>query len=141
MKLTNNTMIKAIDFLRLFKDKYLPQKISYAIVKNSILLGKEYEEVYLVQVDAILEKARQEGMLLLDDKGEIIIDETTGFPMTNPENPKYKTELESRLTELLECEVTIDGFVTVDEKYFDYSDEKYDALTPNQLITLMDILK
>ena len=70
-KMTNYEMVQILNNLKLFENKKLPQKISYAIVKNIMALTKEYD-VYIKQLEKLINEAKQEDKLELTEDGNII---------------------------------------------------------------------
>ena len=70
-KMTNYEMVQILNNLKLFENKKLPQKISYVMVKNIMALTKEYD-VYIKQLEKLINEAKQEDKLELTEDGNII---------------------------------------------------------------------
>lgn len=137
MKITNVKMIEYLSFFEEIKSFYLPQKIAYAITKNAKMLAKEYEEMYLPRINAMIENAKKNNWLVLDEDGVEKYD-SNGSPIVKKD---FAKNFNNEANELLLYEIDFDKWLTVEEEAFNYNDEKYTALTPQQLGLLMDILQ
>lgn len=134
-KMTNHEMVQILNNLKMFENKKLPQRISYAIVKNIMALSKEYE-VYIKQLEKIINEAKQADKLELTEDGQIIETETH-IPKVKDE---YKEEFNNELEDLLLFYIDID-YSYVDESVFDYDEkDKYDVLIPAELFVLRNCL-
>lgn len=131
MKVTNFILIQLINTLKAYEDKKLPQKISYAIIKNLMLLENEYA-IYKKQLDKIF--AEFDDKFIKDDKGNITY-LNNGLPLTKDE---YTEEFNNEVQSILNAEVSIDVY-TIDEELFNY-DDKYDSMTAKEIATLTNIL-
>lgn len=133
MVLTNNDMVETMSKLWSISDKLLPQKISFAIAKNLLLLSKEYKN-YEEKLKELL--LSHEEDLQADENGKIITNDT-GVPIIKSD---CSSELRKEVQDLLDSAVEIE-FHRTSFNAFDYFDnEKYDALSPEQIIALQKIL-
>ena len=133
MKMTNYTLVNLVNELGSFMNKRLPQKISYAITRNVILATNEYK-IYETQVNKIMEKYSDH--MVKDESGNLKINDA-GIPEVEE---AVKKEYYEKLAELLNVEIDINIY-TIDESAFNYEDnEKYDNLSPNEIIQLQSIL-
>lgn len=135
MKITNAKMLEVLNFFEEIKDFFFPQKIAYAIAKNSKILTKEYEDFYLERLNMIFDNAKKNNWVVIEDGQEKC--DKNGTPIIKHE---YIEEFEEELNELLYYELEISGWIGVDDCAFDYNSDKYTVLSPKQLSILMDIL-
>lgn len=134
-KMTNYEMVQILNNLKLFENKKLPQKISYAIVKNIMTLTKEYD-VYIKQLEKLINEAKQEDKLELTEDGNIIETENH-LPKIKSE---YAEEFSNDLEDLLLFHLDID-YTYLDENVFDYEEtDRYDVLSPVEVFTLRNCL-
>ena len=134
MKMKNQKVINTINLLDSFSEKKLPQKISYAIIKNILLLKNEYNII-----NTGLEKIfnQYKDYYIVNDNNELIRNRN-GIPALNDENKKE--EMYTQLSELLNIETEIPIY-TISLDYFNYDDNNiYDVLTPQDIMTLSSIL-
>lgn len=128
MKVNNFTLVNMMNNLKRFGEKKLPQKISYAIMKNIYIINKDIE---------IYEKSLQK---IIDSYKEYFVKDETlenGLPKVDDEHMEdYITEI----NELLAFEVDIDLYY-IDEDVFDYEDsDRYDSISAADLIQLRMII-
>lgn len=129
---TNYDMIQILNSAKQFENKRFPQKVSYAIMKNLIALTNE-SEIYTKQLQAMQNKYKEADKLMLNDDGELIMNES-GIPMPKKE---YEQEYLTELTDLLNFEVEVELYAISDDA-LDYDDaDKYDVLTPVEMLTVM----
>ena len=134
-KLQNHEMVQILNTLKMFENKKLPQKISYAIVKNIITLSKEYD-IYIKQLEKLINEAKKNEKLELTENGQIIETENH-IPKVKDE---YKEEFNDDLEDLLLFYLDVD-YSYVDESIFDYDEkDKYDVLSPVEVFTLRNCL-
>ena len=134
-KLTNHEMVQILNTLKMFENKKLPQKISYAIVKNIITLSKEYD-IYIKQLEKLINEAKKNEKLELTENGQIIETENH-IPKVKDE---YKEEFNDDLEDLLLFYLDVD-YSYVDESIFDYDEkDKYDVLSPAEVFALRTCL-
>lgn len=133
-KMTNYELVQVVNAMKNLANKRYPQKISYALMKSIIALEKE-SEIYTKQLESLTKKYKDDDKFVLDDKGEIIVNKN-GIPKTKV---AYTEEYSKELAELLSFVVEIEMPV-ISEEEFDYSDEKYDVLTPTEMIMLTNLI-
>ena len=135
MKLKNTEVISMLNNLSKYKDTKLPQKISYAITKNNIILSKEYE-YYESEINKI--KELYSTHMFKDKNGEIEM-YSNGIPRLDDDT--LEKEMIHRINELLLIENDIDMHI-IDEDCFNYDDcnGKYDVLSPIEIMNLQRIL-
>jgi len=134
MKVSNYGMINLMNTLDMFGNRKLPQKISYAITRNIMILSSEYE-CYEKSLKKIFD--RYDEYFERDENSQIIVNDN-GIPVVCAEKSE---DFASELTELLNIEINIDiKHISLD--VFDYDDisGKYDILTPQEIIMLQSIL-
>lgn len=133
MKLTNFSIINIFQTLDKFTTKRLPQKISYAITKNIIILRNDCD-CYEKELAKLFE--RYKDKTIKDKNGKTKLNQFK-VPVIVEE---YSQEFDDELTELLNIEVEINLY-TIDDSVFDYDDtDKYDCLSPMEIMQLQDIL-
>ena len=133
--LTNFDMIQILNILSQYENKKLPQRISYAIVKNSTAILSEYQ-IYKTQLEKIIKELRDNDKVVLDEDGEMKVTEQ-GLPMVKEE---YAKEFQENLTELLNLQVDVDVFF-IDEEVFNYEDSsRYDAMSATDIFNLKLVL-
>lgn len=134
MKMTNKSLVNAINTLDKYGKMKLPQKISYAITKNTIILKREYD-IYNTQLIKIF---NDYGEYISKDKDGKAKTYDNGLPVIKDKT--LKEEMTAALVELLNIEVDIDLF-KIDFNQFDYDDKGiYDVLTPQDILNLSTIL-
>ena len=134
MKMKNQKVINTINLLDSFSEKKLPQKISYAIIKNILLLKNEYN-IINTGLENIFNQYKD--YFIVNDNNELIRNRN-GIPALSDENKKE--EMYTQLSELLNIEIEIPIY-TISLDYFNYDDNNiYDVLTPQDIMTLSSIL-
>ena len=135
MKIKNTEVISMLNNLSKYKDTKLPQKISYAITKNNIILSKEYE-YYESEINKI--KELYSNHMFKDKNGETEM-YSNGIPRLDDDT--LEKEMIHRINELLLIENDIDMHI-IDEDCFNYDDcnGKYDVLSPIEIMNLQRIL-
>lgn len=132
--MTNYQIISVLNILDSFLSKKLPQKISYAIIKNEQILQDNYQ-IYDQSLQKLIDQYKDYIKL---DKNEKPILEENGIPIVDEKmrEPFYK-----ELQDLLNLEVDI-KFYFINENFFNYDDKNgfYDVLTPREIFQLQDIL-
>ena len=123
MKFTNFQIVKMFDDLGKYAQTKMPQKISYAITKNLMILQKEYQ-CYERELQKLFENYKDKTEK--DSDGEIKKYEN-GLPMIKDE---YMVEFEKDLNELLSINVDVELYL-IPEEAFDYIDSSsfYDDRT------------
>lgn len=132
MKIKNYTLINYDNILSQYADKRFPQKISYAITKNIMLVGKELE-AYRTSLKKIMDSYSE--FFEKDEKGNPV-----NLPIGIPKvDEAHMDDYTNEINDLLQIEVDVNLFKISDDA-FDYSDDKYDVLTPAEIITLSQIM-
>lgn len=134
MKIKNGDMVQMLNAYKGFEGKRLPNKIAYAIIKNTMSLSSEYE-VYSKLLTGIANKYIDDNKVKLTDSGEVEKFEN-GLPIVKDE---YVAEFTTEIEELLMQEVEVQ-IKYVEEEDFNYDDSKYDVLSVSELFTLIDIM-
>ena len=134
MKLRNIDMVVIMNNIEKFKDIKLPQRISYAITKNNMLLIEE-QKVYMEEFNKITKEF--DDYLIKDDNGNLKLN-SNGIPMVQKEVEK---EYLTKVNDLLNIEFEINLF-KIDEECFNYDDTvgKYDVLSPSEIMFLQSFL-
>ena len=134
MRMRNIELIIISNNLEKYKDKKLPQKISYAITKNNMLIMQE-QKVYIEEFNKIIKE--YDEYIIKDTDGQMKLN-TNGIPMVKSEVEK---EYMQKVNDLLNIEFDIDLF-TISEKCFNYDDTigKYDVLSPSEIMFLQSFL-
>lgn len=133
MKITNFELLNITQFLENFADKHLPQRIAYAIVKNSELLkldANSYNSALQKIIDSYKDFVQKD-----DDGNEVM--SSVGIPEVDADHIEdYMNEI----NELLGIEIEVNLY-HIDESCFDYDDgDKYDALSPKDILLLQNVL-
>ena len=134
MRMRNIELIIISNNLEKYKDKKLPQKISYAITKNNMLIMQE-QKVYIEEFNKIIKE--YDEYIIKDTDGQMKLN-TNGIPMVKSEVEK---EYMQKVNDLLNIEFYIDLF-TISEECFNYDDTigKYDVLSPSEIMFLQSFL-
>lgn len=133
MKMTNLTLVNLLNVLNVYGRKKLPQKISYAITRNLMILSNDYK-IYEEQLqkifsdfDKYIEK-NEDGSMKLRDSGIPVVDNAV------------EDDFNKELSDLFNIVVDIDLYY-VEQKIFDYEDsDRYDPLSAVDIINLQSIL-
>lgn len=131
MKYKNSEVINIARFLNTLLEKRFPQRISYAIMRNTNSFQNELD-IYLNSLKKLTSNYSEH--FIKDKNGKPVIT-STGVPDVKDE---VKNDYIKELNELIEIEVDIELF-KIPEETFNYSDEKYDVLSPRELIWLIDL--
>lgn len=133
MKIKNIDIINYKNVLEYFGDKKLPQKISYAITRNMLIISKELEP-YRVSLQKIIDA--YQDYQIKNSNGEIE-NMSIGIPKVDKE---HETNYLSEVNDLINIETNIELYY-IDEDVFDYQDfERYDAMSAQDIITLQSVL-
>lgn len=135
-KFKNSEIINAMNILGAFEDKKLPQKISYAILKNSSIISNEYN-IYSKSLKKLFND--YDEYFEKDKDGNLRIDKVTGVPLVK--DREIKNEFSKELEDLLLTEVEIDLYY-IPENVFEYDDSngRYDSLTAKEIFLLMNLI-
>ncbi len=133
MKLQNINLINYNTTLSKYADKRLPQKISYAITKNMIVISNELE-TYQQALKKIL--SNYEEYQVKNEKGEV-----ENLPIGIPKvDEEHLQDYLGEINDLLNVETEV-NLHTIPEEAFDYPDnDRYDAMTATDILTLQQIL-
>lgn len=133
MKIKNIDLVNITNLFGACSSKRLPQKISYAIMKNMKLLDKDlsiYQDMLRKIFDAYEPYSEK------DDNGEVKTDER-GIPIVDKE---HETAFYNEINELLSIETEV-HFYTISDDVFDYDEgDRYDSLSAQEMISLHDVL-
>ena len=134
MKINNFTLINMNQQLSNFAEKRLPQKISYAITKNIVILSKDVE-VYTKALNKLIESYKD--YIEKDESGELKFHES-GVPII--EDDEARANFETELNELLNIEIDVD-FYKINDELFNYDDsERYDSMSAIDILRLREML-
>lgn len=133
MKYKNIEIVNIVKFLDGISEKKLPQKISYAIMRNTSNFQKEYN-YYEHALKKILESYKDFFVKKSDDE---LMMTSIGVPLVDD---KHMNEYAEEIQELLNIEVEIQIY-KIDSKDFNYEDPngKYDVLTVKELLQLTNL--
>lgn len=133
MKYKNIEVVSIVNFLNSISEKKLPQKISYAIMRNTSNFQKECN-YYEQALKKILEGYKDFFVKKSDDE---LVMTSIGVPLVDN---KHMKEYTGEIQELLDIEVEIQIY-KIDSKDFDYEDPngKYDVLTVKELLQLTNL--
>lgn len=133
MKITNYVLTNLLISLEKYSEKKLPQRISYAIVKNMVSLSKEYS-VYERQLQTLLKQ--YDSHIKKDEHGQIMTTQG-GIPIVDDD---ASNEFNEQLGELLSIEIDVDMYY-ISEDVFDYDNNGiYDPLSAHDIVTLQSLL-
>lgn len=134
MKLTNFTVITMLNILDKFVKKKLPQKISYAITRNILLLQEDYH-CYMKSLDKLF--SDYDKYIVRDEKNHIMHNDM-GIPIVES---KVEKEFHQEIENLLNIEIEKDLY-SISEENFDYEDttNRYDSLSAVDIMNLQAIL-
>jgi len=130
MKLKNHTIIMYLNTLQKCADMNLPAKLRFAIAKNMATLSNDYK-IYAEELTKLYNKFGEK-----DDDGNLVQNENN--PIPNIKN-EHKDIFGKEIADLLNIEVDID-IHHVEESDLFFDDERYDIITPNNIVGLLDIL-
>lgn len=134
MKMKNAEIVMNLNNLSRLAEKRLPQRISYAMTKNNMILAKEYE-VYSKELEKL--NKEYDGHMIKNDKGEIEL-HPSGIPKVDT---KVEKEYYGKINELLNIEIEVDLY-KIDEECFNYDDteSRYDSLSFAEQMILRPLL-
>ena len=130
----NIEIVRVFNELMKYADKKMPQRISYAVTKNLLILQAEYQcyEKELKKLYASYEDKTEK-----DENGNVMMYDN-GIPRIKKE---FVKDFEKDLSELLSIEADVKPYL-IPEEAFDYSDnaDRYDSLSPNDIVFLQTIM-
>lgn len=134
MKFTNFSVINMVKTLDSFAEKKLPQKISYAIIRNLMLLQKDYD-CYIKSLNKIFSDYDEH---IVRDENKNIMSNDIGIPIVDSEVAK---EFNEEISNLLNIEIEIKLYC-IPEEIFDYEDitNRYDPLSAVDIMNLQTVL-
>lgn len=132
MKLKNIDIINYMNFLTSMSEKKLPQKITYAIVRNLKIIKEEYD-LYFESLNKMIKSYADN---ILKDKDGNVQMYQSGLPKVDK---TVEEEYLKEASDLLNIEVEIDMF-KIPETTFNYESEKYDVLSVKELMGLIDLM-
>ena len=134
MKLTNFAIVNMINTLEKFAEKKLPQKISYAITRNLILLQKDYD-CYIKSLNKLFSDYDD---YIVRDENKNIMSNDVGIPIVDS---KVAKEFNEEISNLLNIEIEIKLYC-IPESIFDYEDNtnRYDSLPATDIMNLQAVL-
>ncbi len=134
MKVTNIMMVNIMNKLEVFSTKKLPQKISYAITKNLMIISKEYQ-CYEIELNKLFDSYSE--YIIKDIKNNWVCTKE-GIPVVND---TVAEKFKEQLTELFNIEIEV-NFYFIPSDTFNYDDSmgKYDALSARNIFELQSIL-
>lgn len=134
MKLTNFTIVNMINTLEKFSEKKFPQKISYAITRNLILLQTDYN-CYIKSLNKLFADYNDH---MVRDKNNNVVNNDMGIPIVDNDVEK---EFNEEISNLLNIEIELELY-HIPENVFDYEDNtnRYDSLSAVDIMSLQGIL-
>ncbi|MDE7425669.1 MAG: hypothetical protein K2N51_18570 [Lachnospiraceae bacterium] len=134
MKLTNFVVINMINTLEKFSEKKFPQKISYAITRNLILLKSDYD-CYIKSLNKLFVDYNDH---MVRDKNNNVMNNDMGIPIVDNDVEK---EFNEEISNLLNIEIELELY-HIPENVFDYEDNtnRYDSLSAVDIMSLQGIL-
>lgn len=134
MKLTNVSIINILNILDYYSDKKLPQKISYAITRNIIMLSKNYE-CYTKSLDKLLYNYDN---YIVKDENKNIMRNDNGIPIVDNQ---VKDDFNKEVSDLLNIEIDVELYC-IPEDTFNYedNDDRYDSLSATDIMNLRNVL-
>lgn len=134
MKLTNFAVVNMINTLEKCAEKKLPQKISYTITRNLMLLQKDYD-CYIKSLNKLFSNYDD---YIVKDENKNIMNNDVGIPIVDS---KVEKEFNEEISNLLNIEIEI-KLHCIPENVFDYEDNanRYDSLSATDIINLQTVL-
>lgn len=134
MKLTNFAVVNMINTLEKFAEKKLPQKISYTITRNLMLLQKDYD-CYIKSLNKLFSNYDD---YIVKDENNNMMNNDIGIPIVDS---KVEKEFNEEISNLLNIEIEI-KLHCIPENVFDYEDNvnRYDSLSATDIINLQAVL-
>lgn len=134
MEFKNIELLRINSILNQFADKKLPQRISFAITKNIMIIGNEIQ-CYNKEIEKIMKKYNE--YFLKDDNGDVKYNRN-GVPLVCDE---HREDFLSELNELLNISVKVDLY-NIEENVFDYDDVngRFDPMSAKDIVELQSII-
>lgn len=134
MKATNFAVVNMVCILESLAEKKLPQKITYAITRNLILLKNDYN-CYIKSLEKLF--ANYDEYIIRDENNNVMSNDI-GIPIVdNIVSKEFNDEVSSLLNIKIEIEL-----YHISENVFDYEDaeNRYDPLSATEIMSLQSIL-
>lgn len=127
--MNNYNLISYKNIIQKYTDKKLPQKLSYALTKNLIIIQNELE-VYSKMLKNIVQKYKQYQI------------ENETFPIGVPKvDQQHKQDYLQEINDLLHLQIEDINLYKIKMSIFDYEDgQKYDSLSISDILELQSIL-
>ena len=133
MKITNMRLVNIANTLEYYMKKKLPQKISYAITKNMMVVSSEYK-IYNEQLQKLFSDFNEH--IEKDEEGNMKVN-GNGIPLVDK---SVSADFYKELSDLLNIVVDV-NFYYIDQEVFDYEDNnRYDPLSAADIINLQAII-
>ncbi len=134
MKIKNISLMNIVNTLNKYANTCLPQKISYAITKNMMLLSDDVD-VYNKQIKLLFDS--YDEYIIKDENGKVQRNQM-GIPVVEE---SVKESFYGELNDFFNIEIDVNLY-TISEEAFEYDDKgkRYDPLTPNDIIALQSII-
>lgn len=135
MKVKNSILIDMLNILNNCAEKRLPQKISYAITRNLILLQKDYN----CYIESLNKLFKNYDKYMVKDENKNIINNDKGIPIVESSVEK---EFNEEISTLLNIEIETEPLYHIPENVFNYEDNanKYDSLSAADIMGLQFVL-
>lgn len=131
MQTTNFGLVTLMNYLDEVTSKKLPTKLTFLVVKNLNVLKNEYE-IYQESLKKILDTYKD--YYVYDENNEVVLTKN-GIPKLVSE--EKMEDMQQELTALLNCTVELNTVPIPDELFFNYDEDKYDALTMSNIQGLL----
>ena len=133
MKIYNMELVRIANTLEDYATKKLPQKISYAITKNMLILAGDID-AYNKALQKIITSFDE--YIAKDENGQYVMG-SNGLPEVDD---AHKEAYYSEINDLLKIQIDVNLF-SIEEEDFNYADsDRYDAMSPKDIIVLREIL-
>lgn len=134
MKINNFVLINMNQQLSNYASTRLPQKISYAITKNILILKNDIE-VYEKALQKLFDSYKD--YIEKDESGDMKYS-SSGIPIISDDTAR--NDFSKELDELLNIEIDADLY-RIDEELFNYEDsDRYDSMTAMDILKLRELL-
>ena len=133
MKIKNASLISIVNTLQKYSNHKLPQKISYAIMRNLECLSKD-SNAYTKSLNKIIDDFKE--YYVVGEDGEPLINNATWLPIVDDE---HNADFQKEINDLLDIEIDV-SLYTIDQSAFDYDDDKYTPLSAAEIYELQNVL-
>lgn len=133
IEVTNFDIINMIGILERYTETRLPQKISYAITRNIMLMQNDYK-CYSDELNKILKRYEE---YMVKDNNQKIVTNQNGLPVVKDE---VVDDYNDEICSLLNIKINIELY-TIPISSFNYEEDgKYNSLLPKDIMILQSIL-